>query len=147
MKTHKGHYIVKNPEKYAGDINNVYYRSSWEKSAFIWLDKNPDIVKWVSEEIEIPYKSAIDGITHRYYPDLLIKYKNNQVYLIEIKPKREVEKPKTKNRPKKIVVQETLTYAKNVSKWKAAHVYAQKNNWTFQVWTEDIMKGLGIKII
>lgn len=146
MKMHKGRYIVKNPEKYAGDVNKVVYRSGWERSAFIWIDNNPDIEKWVSEELAIPYKS-VDGEIHRYFPDLLIKYKDGKVYLIEIKPKKECKKPVTKNRPKKRVFEESLTYAKNASKWKAAEAYCQRRNWSFQIWHEDIMKGLGIKII
>jgi hypothetical protein len=29
FKGHKGKYVVKNKEKYVGDVNNITYRSSW----------------------------------------------------------------------------------------------------------------------
>jgi len=38
-----------------------------------WLDKNPDIISWASEEMIVPYISPVDGKWHRYFPDFLVK--------------------------------------------------------------------------
>jgi hypothetical protein len=40
-----------------------------------------------------------------------------------------------------------MTYAKNISKWEAANAYALDRGWKFEVWTEETLKGLGIKIL
>ena len=52
----KGKYRVKCREKYVGDVDNVVYRSSWERNTFAFLDTNPKVMKWASAEIWIPYK-------------------------------------------------------------------------------------------
>jgi len=40
-----------------------------------------------------------------------------------------------------------MTYAKNISKWEAATEFANRNGMTFQIWNEDTIKGLGIKLL
>ena len=40
-----------------------------------------------------------------------------------------------------------MTYAKNTSKWEAANQYAADRGWKFEVWTENTLKRLGIKIL
>ena len=40
-----------------------------------------------------------------------------------------------------------MTYVKNQSKWEAAEQFAAKRNIEFQIWTEDTIKGLGIKLL
>ena len=52
---YSGTFRPKNPRKYAGDPNNIIYRSTWEARVMNWLDKNPNIITWASEEIAIPY--------------------------------------------------------------------------------------------
>ena len=37
-----------------------------------FLDTNPKVKKWASEEIWIPYKGP-DGKPHRYFPDIMIE--------------------------------------------------------------------------
>ena len=44
-----------------------------------YLDKDPNILKWASEERWIPYRSPVDGKIHRYYLDLIITVKNEKV--------------------------------------------------------------------
>ena len=144
--TYKGRYQVKNPDKYKGDISKVTYRSSWELSAFNWCDKNSSIKYWNSEEIVISYLCRTDNKQHRYFTDLYIEFNNGAKYLIEIKPKKETIPPRKKKNQKRFL-QETLTYAKNLSKWQAAKVFADNNNMTFEVWNEDSLKSLGIKIL
>ena len=64
-KSLKSRYKPSNPEKYVGDPNNIICRSSWERKFCHWADLNPDIVKWVSEEVAIPYLSPVDNKVHR----------------------------------------------------------------------------------
>jgi hypothetical protein len=40
-----------------------------------------------------------------------------------------------------------MTYAKNISKWEAAKEFAEDRGWSFEVWNEDFLKSLGIKIL
>jgi hypothetical protein len=111
---------------------------------FIWCDKNSGIQKWVSEEIIIPYRCPVDGKFHRYFVDLLIQFKNGKTVLIEIKPKRFTKPPERKKRSTKKLLRETADYARNLAKWEAASAFAKQNNITFEVWTEENLKNLGI---
>ena len=145
--SYKGRYTLKNPEKYAGNANTVVYRSLWEKQAFKWCENNPKVKLWNSEEIVVPYKSTVDKKLHRYFVDLLIQLDNKETYLIEIKPKSQTIPPKKRSRKTKKYINEIVTYAKNQDKWEAATQFAEHKGWKFQVWTEETLKNLGIKIL
>lgn len=147
MKFYKGKFRPKNPGKYEGDFRNITYRSMWERQVFKWCDENPDVVSYSSEEVIIPYRCATDNKYHRYFMDLKIKFKNGQTYLIEIKPKKQTQQPKRKSRITKAYVNEVMTYAKNQSKWKAADELCKDRGWIFEVWTEETLKNLGIKLL
>jgi hypothetical protein len=138
--TLKGKYKVKNPEKYKGDPTNVHYRSSWEQKFFNYCDRNPDIIQWASEEVVIPYKSPIDGRWHRYFPDVWIKTKNGDVYLIEIKPLKETQEPKRRSRVTKKYLYEVKTWGINSAKWKAAQEFCADRKWKFKIITEKELK-------
>jgi hypothetical protein len=146
-KTYKGKYKIKNKEKYVGDPSNVVYRSMWERQAFKWVENNPNIVKWSSEEVVIPYKCATDGRMHRYFMDLYFMTKSGDEYIIEIKPKKETSPPKVPKRKTKRYIQEAMTYVKNDSKWRAASSFARARGWRFEIWHEDKLRKLGIKIL
>ena len=60
-KWHQGKYKVLNPKKYIGDPDNVTFRSSWERILAKYLDENDLILRWQSEEQEIPYWSPLDS--------------------------------------------------------------------------------------
>ena len=85
-----GKYVPYNTEKYIGDINNIVYRSSWEKRFCAYCDVNPNIIKWSSEPIIIDYWSPIDEKMHEYNVDFYIKVKKEdgvlQDWFVEIKP-------------------------------------------------------------
>lgn len=142
--TYSGKYKVKNTKKYKGDFLNVVYRSNWEKQVFIWCDKTPEIIEWSSEEVVIPYFYDVDKKYHRYFMDLKIKTKDGKVRLIEIKPKKQTAPPARKNTRTKQYMSEALTYVKNQNKWNAAEKFAKDNGWTFEIWTEDTLKEMGI---
>tara|TARA_A100001011_G_C14092435_1_gene749212 strand:- start:140 stop:583 length:444 start_codon:yes stop_codon:yes gene_type:complete len=143
---YKGKYTIKNTKKYLGDPTKVIYRSLWERQAFKWCESNPRVKKWNSEEIVVPYKCKTDNKLHRYYVDLLVELDNKDIILVEIKPKRETVPPKGKRKTKRYI-KEVTTYIKNTSKWEAATQYANHKGWKFQVWTEDTLTNLGIKLL
>lgn len=143
---YSGTYKVKNIRKYEGNHMNVKYRSLWERNVFRWLDNNDDILGWSSEEVVVGYRCKTDNKIHRYFIDLFIRTKNG-CYLVEIKPKAQTKPPKKPARQTQKYLKEVMTYAKNISKWEAATEFANKRGMIFQVWDEDTIKGLGIKII
>lgn len=144
---YRGRYKVKDKSKYVGDPEKVVYRSMWERQVFKWIEKNPDIVEWNSEDVVIPYTCATDKKRHRYFIDLYFKHKNGKKYLVEIKPDKETRPPNPGRKKTKRYISEQLTYAKNQSKWHAATEFAKDNGVEFQVWTEKTIKALGIKIL
>lgn len=145
--SYKGKYTIKNKSKYIGDPKVVVYRSLWERQAFKWCESNPQVRGWNSEEIVIPYMSDVDGRLHRYFVDLLIVMENDEVFLIEIKPKKQTIPPKKPSRRTKKYVKEVTTYITNTNKWKAAQKFAEQKEWKFQIWTEETLKNLGIKLL
>tara|TARA_B110000495_G_scaffold114077_1_gene98780 strand:- start:808 stop:1251 length:444 start_codon:yes stop_codon:yes gene_type:complete len=147
MKFYKGKYKVKNKKKYEGDHTNVVYRSSWERAAFKWLDNHKGVIGWSSEQIIVPYRCKTDNKVHRYFPDLFIRMKDGKEYLIEIKPEKQTLPPKKPSRKTKRYLTEVMTYGKNQSKWEAAQAYANKHGLIFQVWTETVLRNLGMKIL
>lgn len=138
-------FTPKNKSKYKGNCENIIARSSWELKVFKWLDDNPNIIEWSSEEIVIPYKSPIDNKFHRYFPDVFMKVRNsnNRVknYLVEIKPERQTREPVVKKRITKQYITEVCTWGVNEAKWKAAREYCLDRDWEFRFLTE---KDLGI---
>ena len=145
--SYRGRYTIKRPEKYAGDANKVVYRSLWERQAFKWCENNPKVKMWNSEEVVVPYKCTVDKKLHRYFVDLLIQMEDKKTYLIEIKPKNQTTPPKKRSRKTKKYINEMITYSKNQDKWEAATQFAEHKGWKFQVWTEETLKNLGIKIL
>ena len=146
MKTYKGRYSPKNPEKYKGNPTGIIYRSLWERKLMVYLDENKSIIQWSSEEIAIPYISPLDNRYQRYFPDFYIKAidKNGNIVeqLLEVKPKKETTEPKKKKRITKQYITEVTTWGKNQAKWAAATEYCLDRGWQFKLITE---KELGIK--
>lgn len=143
---YKGRYKVKNPSKYKGNPTQVIFRSLWERQVFRWCDNDPSVLRWSSEEIIIPYRCKTDRKLHRYYPDVYIKTKNGE-YLIEIKPKKETVPPRDRSKKTKKYLNEVMTYIKNTSKWDAAKEYCADRGFIFDIWTEDTLKRMGIKLL
>lgn len=143
--SYKGKYKPQNPSKYVGDVNNIQYRSLWERRFMVHCDTNANITKWGSEEIVIPYISPVDGKRHRYFVDFIIETKaengERQVSLIEIKPKKQCKEPKPpQGRGKKQIsnyIYESRAWGVNQQKWNAAKAFAEERGWKFVILTED----------
>ncbi len=144
-KFHQGKYTVKKPEKYAGNINEVYFRSSYELKTFLWLEETSNILLWVSEETVIPYISPIDNKPHRYFVDLAVKYKQGdgsiKNALVEIKPASQTLEPKKPKRITKAYLTAVQTYMINEAKWKAARKWCEEKGWDFIILTEKEIFG------
>lgn len=130
----KGRFIPKNPQKYIGNANNIFFRSSWELKCLKFFDTNPSILRYASEEIAIPYLKPTDGRIHKYYPDFLIVYKdkegNIKKELLEVKPMKEVRLTE------KSSVHDKLSVAINEAKWRSAMAFAAQHDMTFRILTE-----------
>ena len=124
------------PEKYIGDHTNIICRSSWERTFANWCDKNPDIVKWSSEETIVPYRCPTDGKIHRYFVDFKITTVNGKTYLVEVKPAKQCEPPVYPGRNTQKYITESMTYIKNQAKWAAAREFCKDRRWEFKIITE-----------
>lgn len=96
----------------------VFYRSSYEKRAFILLDNKESVVSYQIESIKIPFYNPVKKITGTYLIDVLCEHQDGSMTLIEIKPQAFVEN---------IVVK---------AKHEAAYAYAKENGIQFEIWTE-----------
>ena len=145
-ETYKSRYYPSFPKKYKGDPNNIICRSSWERKMCRWCDLNENVLQWGSEEFSIPYVSPIDNRVHKYFPDFIVKLRENsgktKTYVIEVKPKKQTRPPKPGKRKTKSFIYETMEYAKNQAKWKAAEEFCADRMIEFKIITED---ELGIK--
>ena len=125
-------------EKYAGDASRIVWRSSWELRFMRWCDLQPNVLKWASEELIIPYFSAIDQKQHRYFVDFVVTIRNKlgetMTYLVEIKPHEQTQPPKPSR--SKYYQSKCLEYVKNQEKWKAADAWARSHGMKFIVMTE-----------
>ena len=151
----QGIYEVQNIKKYIGtrelengklSKNNPIYRSSWEKRVMYFCDVNPNIVRWGSELVMIPYYFSIDNSYHRYYTDIYAEIidkdtKNVKKYVFEIKPKKQTTKPK---KPKRKTAKSwrnyqnsLLLFEKNCAKWNAAQEFCNKKGLIFKKLTEE----------
>jgi hypothetical protein len=119
-KSYKGLYKPTNPKKYVGDTKMIVYRSLLERRFMRYCDLNEDILFWASEELPVRYYSPLDKKWHRYFPDFVVKTVNNHKYMIEIKPSRQVGKPKPPKKKTKSYMRESFEYIKNQAKWSAA---------------------------
>ena len=145
--TVKSRYKPEYPRKYKGDPNNIICRSSWERKFCRWCDLNENILEWGSEEFCIPYRSPVDRRVHRYFPDFIIKVREQtgdvKRYVIEVKPKKQTRPPiQTTKKRTKTYINEVKTYAVNEAKWKAADEWCKDRLLEFKIITED---QLGIK--
>lgn len=133
----QGFFQPKNPQKYIGNLKNIVFRSSWELRLMRWCDASPQVVKWNSEDIVIPYLSPIDQSMHRYFVDFIVQIQKDGVlknYLIEIKPHEQTMPPK-KSRSK-YYQKNVETWLINQAKWAAAKKWAEANGCEFVIMDE-----------
>ena len=124
-----------------GDAKNIVYRSGWEHRVMQWADTNPNVKRWCSEEIVIPYLSPVDGRYHRYFVDFYVEAVGSdggvKKLLLEVKPKAQTQAPKEQSRKTKRYITEVVTYGVNQAKWKAAEEFCKDKGWEFLLITEE----------
>jgi hypothetical protein len=141
---HSGKFKPKHPEKYKGNAENIWFRSSWELKVMHWLDLSDNVMWWSSEELAIRYYNPVDNKIHRYFPDFIVKVKKKdnteKTYVIEVKPEYQTKQPVKKKKTQRFI-NESVTYIINQSKWKAATEFCKDHGWEFKILTE---KDIGI---
>ena len=135
-KSYKGLYKPEYPKKYVGNANMIVYRSLLERRFMRYCDLNPAIKNWASEELPIRYYNPLDKKYHRYFPDFILKTDKGKKMLIEIKPSRQLNRPKPPKKKTKSYMRESFEFIKNQAKWKAATNYAEDNGAVFKIITE-----------
>ena len=109
-----------------------------------YCDSNRKVIEWSSEEHIIPYKDPVQKKWRRYFPDFYMKVKESngkvKTYLVEVKPKKQVEGPKPQKRHTKRYISEVMTFATNQAKWEAAQEYCNDRLWEFKIITERELK-------
>jgi hypothetical protein len=145
---YSGRFKPKNRQKYAGNPDQIIWRSSWELKLMRELDEHPDVLKWASEEMTIQYHDPVKKKNRRYFPDFVIKRRGAngkiEVIMIEVKPKSQSQPPVLKEgkKPTKRYYAGLATWMTNEAKWAAAKAFCAKKGWIFQVMNE---RDLGIK--
>jgi hypothetical protein len=100
----------------AGDI---YYRSSYEKKAYMILDVDDSVVTYSAETVRVEFEHPVKHITSTYLIDLEIMHTDGTIELVEIKPEKWLKD--------EVVVAKTA----------AAELRAKELGITFDVWTEE----------
>lgn len=77
--------------------SSIYYMSSYEKLLLEAMEFDPTVVsiRAAASELKIRYK-GVDGKFHRYGPDFLVDCTDGETYLIEVKPRFELDDETTK---------------------------------------------------
>lgn len=140
----QGYFPLNECKKYQG-IGPIIYRSSWERKFCLYCERNPEIKKWSSESFCISYFNPIDNKYHKYYPDFIVHLEDGQTFIVEVKPKIQLQKPAP---PKRKTLKSAESYkwlfteyVKNMCKKSAAEQYATSRGWKFMLVTEDFFKG------
>jgi hypothetical protein len=137
---YSGRFTPKSPNKYKGDVTNIIWRSTWELRFLKYLDTNPAILEYGSEEVVVPYISPVDGKRHRYFVDFYFKVKTKEgatkKYLVEVKPYSQTIEPKRPKRITESYMSSVYTYLINQAKWKSAKEFAKNSGMEFIVLTE-----------
>ena len=141
---HQGYYRPKNAEKYIGKVQPIY-RSGIELKFFKFCDDNPNITKWSSENIVIPYYDKVTNKWRKYYVDNFVEIREGNAikkYLIELKDIKETKRPEAKRGKKKsTLLYEQATYETNMCKWSFANKFCKDHKMEFLLFGYSLNKG------
>ena len=148
-KWKSGKFTPQHTIKYIGDADNIIFRSSWERTFCHYCDVNPNIVKWSSEPLSIPYWSPIDKKEHKYFVDYYIQVKKKdgtiENWFIEIKPENQYDINMRPKEPTGNITQQKIraynqklkTWITNRAKFEAATRYAENRGYRFGAINEN----------
>ncbi len=90
-------FIVKGSKLYTQGIfwseknqRKYVFRSTYEFGYFYMLENDPNVTAYIVEPFDIPYLDPRYKYERRYKPDVLVHYRNGNISLLEIKPKRKL---------------------------------------------------------
>lgn len=139
----QGRFYPKNPDKYKGNVDDIVFRSSWERGFMRFCDEEPNIIAWNSEEMKIWYHNPYDEDPtkyRRYFIDfeMWVKTKDGiKHYLVEIKPHSQTIEPRLYRTGNKTAYGKRLKlWHINQAKWAAAKQYALTHGCEFIILTE-----------
>ena len=125
----QGFFYPRNLDKFVGKENKAIYRSGLELDYFRILDKNPNVLKWGSEEVVVPY--FFENKWHKYYVDLFVIFKFGESvkkYFIELKPYSQTVEPKVSKRKKQMsMLYEAKQWAKNQVSLRKKPLFRKKD--------------------
>jgi len=103
-------------------IQLIFYASSYELRALRQFESDDQVISYS----RCPYilKYTYKNKKKRYFPDLLIVYKNGQKEIVEVKPH--------------YLLEDEI----NILKFAAAEQFAKENNMKFKILTERQLEGL-----
>lgn len=82
---HKGDSKYKQGKFYSKKNNTeVIFRSTYELGYFHILEQDDNVIAYIVEPFEIAY--IFDGRKRKYWPDIMVLYRDGSVKIIEIKP-------------------------------------------------------------
>jgi hypothetical protein len=129
----QGIFQPQNPDKYAGS-GTITYRSAWELTFMNLCDQHPNVLKWASESINIPYLDPFTGKPRTYIPDFFILYVDKagaqHAEIIEIKPLSQSIPEAARS------VKDQEAVLLNEAKWEAAYEFCRRQGIKFRVMTE-----------
>jgi hypothetical protein len=143
----QGYFPLNECKKYQG-LGPIIYRSSWERKFCIYCERNPEIQWWSSESFHINYFSPLDNKYHKYFPDFVVRLNSGETFIIEVKPKIQLQKPAPPKKKTKKAVESYqwlfTEYVKNMCKKDAGEQYAKAKGWKYMIVTEDFFKGKNV---
>ena len=69
------------------------FRSTYEFAYFYILEQTDDVMSYIVEPFHLPYKHPFNGKIRKYYPDIMVLYRDGTMKLLEIKPASMVTDP------------------------------------------------------
>ena len=139
----QGYFPINECRKYQG-TGPIIYRSSWERKFCLYCERNPEITAWSSESFAIRYFSPLDNKYHNYFPDYVVRLRNEDTFIVEVKPKAQLEKPTPPKRQtlKSVKSYKWLyeTWIINMCKKAASEEFAKSKGWKYLLVTEDFFK-------
>lgn len=134
---HQGYIQPADLKKYYSSCKDepVIFRSGLELKFIQYCEGNPNITKWASEPISIPYYNRLAKTYRHYYPDYIIENKEGQRTIIEVKPDDQTHKPSANDSR---WLKESWII--NTDKWTAAQQFAHDNGMKFIIVTEKFFE-------
>lgn len=146
-KYHQGYHKLENPDKYMGYYNvklGVLHRSGLELKFIQILDLSPKCKRWAYEpdDLIITYYNPVKQKLCTYYPDFYIEMIGNSnkltKYIIEVKSKKDTEKPvREKYKTKEKYLYQLAISAVTEAKRKAAVEFCRNKNMVYEYITEE----------